>query len=196
MRSILRRRCETFISVFNPEGLHTLLTQTAPKEFRDTRTADVEEFYELYIELLFGESDEHEYDTCVRDDIQAPATATEEDQDLFAVTLMNRLLFIKFLETRDVLPNGFLRTLVRDYEDNAESIPERSTRRISPLFYDLFNTDEGERRPKLRTGRYADVPYLNGGLFRENVPNESQYNLVDRTLPTVIEDLIEGIGWR
>jgi len=184
---------ETFASVFNPEDLHTLLTQTAPKEFRDTRTADVEEFYELYIELLFGESDEHEYDTCLRDDIQAPPKATEEDQDLFAVTLMNRLLFIKFLETRDVLPDGFLRTLVRDYEDNAESIPGTLYEAyIKPLFYDLFNTDEGERRPKLRAGRYADVPYLNGGLFRENVPNESQYNLVDRTLPTVIEDLIEG----
>ncbi|OYR52637.1 hypothetical protein DJ73_10345 [Halorubrum sp. Ea1] len=184
---------ESFISVFEPGNLHTLLTQTAPKKFRDTRSANVEEFYELYIELLFGKSDEHEYDTCLRDDIKAPSTATEKEQDLFAVTLMNRLLFIKFLETRDVLPNGFLRTLVRDYEENTDSIPGTLYEAyIKPLFYDLFNTDEDERHPKLRAGRYADVPYLNGGLFRENVPDESQYNLVDRTLPIIIEDLIEG----
>jgi len=182
-----------FVSTFAPENLHTLLTQTAPKEFRDTRNANVEEFYELYIELLFGVSDEHDYDTCLRDDIVAPRGATDKEQDLFAVTLMNRLLFIKFLETRDVLPNGFLRTLVREYKGNADSIPGTLYETfIKPLFYDLFNTPENERHPKLRTGQYAEVPYLNGGLFRENIPNESQFNLVDRTLPAIINDLIEG----
>ena len=184
---------ETFISVFSPENLHTLLTQTAPKEFRDTRNANIEEFYELYIELLFGESDEYDYATSLRDDIVAPRGATEEEQDLFAVTLMNRLLFIKFLETRSVLPDGFLRTLVRDYEDSTDTIPGTLYETfIKPLFYDLFNTSESERHPKLRSGQYADVPYLNGGLFRENIPNEAQYNLLDRTLPIIIDDLIEG----
>lgn len=184
---------ESFISAFTPDNLHTLLTQTAPKEFRDTRNANVEEFYELYIELLFGESDEHDYDTNLRDDIVAPPGATGKEQDLFAVTLMNRLLFIKFLETRGILPNGFLRTLVRDYEENKDAIPGTLYETfIKPLFYDLFNTSHDERHPKLRTGQYADVPYLNGGLFRENIPNESQYNLLDRTLPTIIDDLVEG----
>jgi len=187
---------KSYISTFAPENLYTLLTQTAPKEFRDTRNANVEEFYELYIELLFGESDDHEYDTCLRDDIVSPPGATDKEQDLFAVTLMNRLLFVKFLETRlpsDVLPDGFLRSLVRDYESNSETIPGTLYETyIRPLFYDLFNTPEDERHPKLRTGQYADVPYLNGGLFRENIPNESQYNLLDRTLPTIIDDLIEG----
>lgn len=182
-----------FISTFAPENLHTLLTQKAPKEFRETRNANVEEFYELYIELLFGVSDDHEYDTCLRDDIIAPRGATDKEKDLFAVTLMNRLLFIKFLETREVLPNGFLRTLVREYEENSDSIPGTLYETfIKPLFYDLFNTPENERHPKHRTGQYADVPYLNGGLFRETIPNESQFNLLDRTLPTIIDDLIEG----
>jgi hypothetical protein len=180
-----------FVSTFTPDNLHTLLTQTAPKEFRDARNANVEEFYELYIELLFGESDEHDYDTCLRNDIVAPSGATDKEQDLFAVSLMNRLLFIKFLETRDVLSDGFLRTLVREY--NESSVPGTLYEAfVKPLFYDLFNTPQNERHPKLRTGRYADVPYLNGGLFRENIPNETEYNLLDRTLPTIIEDLIEG----
>ena len=184
---------ESYVDTFAPDNLHTLLTQTAPKEFRDTRDANIEEFYELYIELLFGESDEHDYDTCLRDDILSPSGATDKEQDLFAVTLMNRLLFIKFLETRGVLPDRFLRSLVREYEESKDIIPGTLYETfIKPLFYDLFNTPENERHPKLRTGQYADVPYLNGGLFRENVPGESQFNLLDRTLPTIIEDLIEG----
>jgi hypothetical protein len=32
---------------------------------------------------------------------------------------------------------------------------------------------------------------LNGGLFRENVENEGDYDVLDRTLPMVITDLIE-----
>jgi len=184
---------ERFVSVFEPDALHTLLTQTAPKEFRDTRNANIEAFYELYIELLFGESDEHDYDTCLRDDILPPNDALDKEQDLFAVTLMNRLLFIKFLETRDVIPDGFLRTLVRNYREHQDIIPGTFYEtHVKPLFYDLFNTPEQERHPNLRTGHYADVPYLNGGLFRENIRNESQYNLLDRTLPTIIDDLIEG----
>jgi hypothetical protein len=180
-------------SVFSPENLYTLLTQTAPKTFRETRNANVEEFYDLYIELLFGEGDEYEYDTSLRDDIIAPRGTTSKDEDIFAVTLMNRLLFIKFLETRAVLPDGFLRSLAEEYQDNQGTIPGTLYETfIKPLFYDLFNTPDEDRHPSLRTGQYADVPYLNGGLFRENVPDESQYNLLDRTLPAVIIDLIEG----
>lgn len=182
-----------YSSVFSPDELHTLLTQTAPKEFRDTRNANVEEFYELYIELLFGESDEHDYETSLRDDILPPRGATDKEQDLFAVTLMNRLLFIKFLETRGVLADGFLTELGRTYDENADEIPGTLYETfIKPLFYDLFNTPPDERHPNLRTSQYSDVPFLNGGLFRENIPNESQYNLLDRTLPTIIHDLIEG----
>jgi len=45
----------------------------------------------------------------------------------------------------------------------------------------------------LRKSEWAkSVPYLNGGLFRENVENESDYTVNDRILPTVVSDLIEG----
>jgi len=181
-----------FMSVFSPDELHIHLTQKLRRSSA-TRTANVQEFYELYIELLFGESAEHDYDTSLRDDIVAPDRATGTDKDLFAVTLMNRLLFVKFLETRGVLTDGFLRTIVRDYEANEDDIPGTLYEVfIKPLFYDLFNTAHDERHPKLRTGKYAEIPYLNGGLFRENVPNESKYNVLDRTLPKIIDDLIEG----
>jgi hypothetical protein len=51
--------------VFAPNALVKLFEQTAPKQLRDQRKRDVEAFYELYIELLFGESDEYDYKTCL-----------------------------------------------------------------------------------------------------------------------------------
>jgi hypothetical protein len=74
-----------------------LFERTAPKKLRDQRKRDVEAFYELYIELLFGESGEYDYDTCLRDDIIEPREASNKEHDIFTVMLMNRLLFIKFL---------------------------------------------------------------------------------------------------
>lgn len=184
---------EEFVSVFDHPRLETLLSQTAPKTLRDERKRDVEAFYELYIELLFGESDEYDYDTCLMDDIRSPPGATETDERLFGITLMNRLLFIKFLESRDILNEGFLRERVDHYERHENVLTGNLYEtQIKPLFYKLLNTEVDEREPKYRSGWFSNVPYLNGGLFRENVPNEFSYTVIDRILPTVISDLIEG----
>ena len=184
-----------FIDAFEPERLNVLLTQEAPLEFRDNRKKDVEAFYELYIELLFGKSEKYkdDYETCLRDDIVSPQEASKRDEDLFAVTLMNRLLFIKFLEEHEILSEGFLQNRVNSYLQNKSQFPGTLYGTIiKPLFYDLLNTAIDQRNPKHRSGAYADVPYLNGGLFRENVENEKEYDVLDRTLPEVITDLIEG----
>jgi len=184
---------EEFVSVFDHPRLETLLSQTAPKALRDERKRDVEAFYELYIELLFGESDEYDYDTCLMDDIRSPPGATETDERLFGITLMNRLLFIKFLESRDILNDGFLRERVDHYQRHENVLTGNLYEtQIKPLFYKLLNTEVDEREPKYRSGWFSNVPYLNGGLFRENVPNEFSYTVIDRILPTVISDLIEG----
>ncbi|WP_049935841.1 Eco57I restriction-modification methylase domain-containing protein [Haloplanus natans] len=182
-----------FVSTFDRPKFQTLLSQTAPKTLRDERKRDVEAFYELYIELLFGESDEYDYETCLMDDIRSPSGATEKDERLFGITLMNRLLFIKFLESRDILYDGFLRDRVDHYERHENVLAGNLYEtQIRPLFYKLLNTEVDDREPKYRRGWFDEVPYLNGGLFRENVPEESNYTVIDRILPTVISDLIEG----
>jgi hypothetical protein len=184
----------TFIDVFDRDAFEQLLSQDAPQRIRDQRKRDVDEFYELYIEYLFGESSKYDYETTLLDDIRSPPGANDRDERLFAITLMNRLLFIKFLETREILPNGFLRERVDHYK-NSDAPPLAGNlyeTQIRPLFYKLFNTPEDEREPKYRTDWFADVPYLNGGLFRENIENEAQYTVIDRILPEVIADLIEG----
>jgi len=107
------------------------VTQTAPQELRDNRQQDVEEFYELYIEYLFGESSEYDEATCLMDDIRAPDGASDHEQRKFAVTLMNRLLFIKFLEKKDVVPRGTLIDRVNAYEESGDQFAGTSTRHKS-----------------------------------------------------------------
>jgi hypothetical protein len=183
---------QEFVDVFAPDALIQLLEQTAPKELRDERKRDVDVFYELYIELLFGQSDEYDdaYNTCLREDIIEPPGATRKDCDVFAVTLVNRLLFIKFLEKRGVMDEGFLADRAEAYNDG---LPETLYETVfTPLFYDLLNTPLSERPDHQTQGWKGDVPYLNGGLFRANVDSERQYDVENHTLPMIIHDLIEG----
>ncbi|MFD1644018.1 Eco57I restriction-modification methylase domain-containing protein [Halohasta litorea] len=182
-----------FTDLFEHDAFEQFVTQTAPQELRDSRQQDVEEFYQLYIEYLFGESEEYDESTCLMDDIRAPDGATDHEQRRFAVTLMNRLLFIKFLEKKDVVPKGTLIDRVTAYEENGEQFAGNFYEtQIKPLFYDLFNRRRGERESKHQTGWFNDIPYLNGGLFRPNVDNEGNYRLEDRTLPDIIREVVEG----
>ena len=179
---------EAFALTFQPEHLVPLLTKTAPSEFRDQRKSDVDDFFEIYIEVLFGESDEHDYDTCLRNDTVAPNGASRKDKDVFAVTLVNRLMFIRFLEERGVLSEGFLSERVEDYSEGIPTTLYGTT--IKPLFYDLFNKPREQR--DLHGDWYDDVPYLNGGLFRQNLTQEDDYDVRNPSMVLVIDKLIEG----
>lgn len=179
---------EAFTLTFQPEHLVPLLTKTAPSNFRDRRQKDVDDFYEVYIEVLFGESDEHNFETCLRNDIEAPDEASAKDRDVFAATLVNRLLFIRFLEERGALSDGFLHERVEDYGDGIPITLYEST--IKPIFYELFNKDPDDR--ELTGDWYDEVPYLNGGLFRQNLKKEDQYDVANSSMVLVIDKLIEG----
>lgn len=191
-----------FSGIFAPQNLVPILRREAPREFRDTRERDVDNFYELYIELLFGESgnEEFDYDTHLLSEIVSPDGATEEDERLFAVTLVNRLLFIKFLEGESdkeesaVLPHGFLQKRVDDYGSEEDSpLPGTLYKAVvEPLFNDLMDTKKDERSEVHKGEWFDDVPYLNGGLFQPIVENEGKYDVQNWALRTVITDLVEA----
>jgi len=141
---------QKFTELFERDAFERFVTQTAPQELRDSRQRDVEEFYELYIEYLFGESSEYDEATCLMDDIRAPEGASDHEQRKFAVTLMNRLLFIKFLEKKDVVPPGTLIDRVNAYEDAGDQFAGNFYEtQIKPLFYDLFNRTRDDRESVL-----------------------------------------------
>lgn len=179
-----------FVEVFTPTALVELLLRKAPKQLRDERKSDVDAFYELYIELLFGESDKYDdkYSSNLRDDVMQPDDCPDKDADIFAVELVNRLLFIKFLENRGVLDDQFLLDRINAYN---EALPNTLYKTVfDPLFYELLNTPD--RSSYEEQGWQNRVPFLNGGLFRETVREERKYDVKNHTLETVITDLVEG----
>ena len=183
---------QKFVDVFAPTALVELLLRKAPKQLRDERKSDVDAFYELYIELLFGESEEYDdkYDSNLRNDIIQPNGYPDKDADVFAVELVNRLLFIKFLENRGVLDDRFLLDRINAYN---EGLPNTLYKTVfDPLFYELLNTPVSARPPHQQRGWQGNVPFLNGGLFRETVDDEREYDVENHTLKTVITDLVEG----
>lgn len=186
------------INNFDKPCLEDLVSTRAPKFLRDRRKRDVEEFYDLYIKLLFGQGDDEKYDTHLLNDIQSPRGADEKYERLFAVSLMNRLLFVKFLESNEIIPEGLLTERVNFYQDNNDQIAGTLySSQIKPIFYDLLNTDEDDRKKKHNSGWFEKVPYLNGGLFRANIGDnenfsEKDFDVDDNILPDIISDLIEG----
>lgn len=129
--------------------------------------AFVEDFYDLYIELLFAEGKQYNYDTHLLSDIVAPDGASGTDKRRFAVTLMNRLLFIKILETKGVVPEGLLSERLRTYEENSDAFMQGFYEaQLKPLFYKLLNTPKPERPSQLRGGWQDKIPYFVVGIFR------------------------------
>ena len=188
-----------FINNFDAPCLEDLVSTRAPKILRDNRKRDVEEFYDLYIQLLFGEgADDEKYDTHLLNDIRSPKGAGETDERLFAVSLMNRLLFVKFLESNDVIPEGLLTERVNFYQNNKEHISGTLySTQIKPIFYDLLDTKKPRPKNKHNKGWFDKVPYLNGGLFRPTIGrnkdfSEKDFDVDDNILPDIISDLIEG----
>lgn len=188
-------KAETFAETFERDAFDRLLTREAPKQIRREKRAGIEEFYDLYVQLLFGEgSENYDYETTLLDAIRAPATASEADERKFAIKLVNRLLFVKFLEDNGVLPENFLTERVEKYREarNVEQFTGGLYKsQLQPLFFSLFNTEKDDRIPKHRGGWFDEVEYLNGSLFAP-AEDERQYDVDDSMLVTVVTDLVEG----
>lgn len=186
---------EQFYDTFNRDSFNQLLTQEAPKQIRNKKQAGIEEFYDLYVQLLFGEgSQNYDYETTLIDTIKAPETASEADKRKFAIKLVNRLLFVKFLEDNEVMPEDFLADRVEKYQE-AQDVDQITgglyKSQLQPIFFSLFNTEKDDRIPKHEGGWFDDVEYLNGSLFAPS-DNEREYDVDDPMLITVVTDLVEG----
>jgi type I restriction-modification system DNA methylase subunit len=188
-------KAEQFYETFGRDNFNQLLTQEAPKQIRHRKQAGIEEFYDLYIQLLFGEgSRNYNYETTLIDTIKAPDNASEADKRKFAIKLVNRLLFVKFLEDNEVMPENFLTERVEKYQE-AQDIDQITgglyKSQLQPIFFSLFNTEKDDRIYKHKGGWFDDVEYLNGSLFAPS-DNEREYDVDDPMLITVVIDLIEG----
>ena len=79
-----------------------------------------------------------------------------ESRRIIAQVIMNRLIFIKFLESR-----GIINFPIIDYLDEQDEYSINQT--LSTLFFSVMNTPVDMREAV--HPRFKDIPYLNGGLF-------------------------------
>ncbi len=105
---------------------------------------------------------------------------------------MNRLIFIKFLEEHEIVPKNLLKNLLEKYKSAGTPGTIYETY-IKLLFYEVFNKSKDSRIPTIKNNAlYNQIPYLNGGLFREVIKNERNYNIENEGIELVIENLLEN----
>jgi hypothetical protein len=157
-----------------------------------------DEFYDDYIRYVFGivDDDERSARSLIGDGVVKPDAATEDDARLFAVELMNRLVFIKFLEDKSLVRPDLLQTLKETYESGiyGGTFYEEFLQR---LFYDVMNK-RPEKRPNTvqNIDLFSGVPYLNSGLFRPTIGgegdgfDEEDFDVRNSVLTSIV-DLLE-----
>jgi len=157
-----------------------------------------DEFYDDYIQVVFGvedDADDRRARSLIGEGIVPPDEADGDDVRLFAVDLMNRLIFIKFLEDKRIVRPDLLDVLTDTYEDGIYPQSLYKTF-LDPLFYDVFNEKPNDRDPQVADlDVYSEIPYLNGGLFRPELNgnstlDERDFDVRDSVLESII-DLLE-----
>ena len=102
-----------------------------------------------------------------------------DDLRMFTQTLMNRLLFVRFLERKGWLTfndrHDYLQALHAAGDVDGKSL-YRS--RLRPLFFDALAKLEADRPPGT-ADRIGDVPFLNGGLFEPTALDEEVVDVPD-----------------
>ncbi|MFA9503242.1 Eco57I restriction-modification methylase domain-containing protein [Natrinema sp. H-ect1] len=162
---------------------------------KQKQEAITDEFYDDYIKYVFGvveDEEERRERSLVGDGVDAPLDATGDDTRLFSVDLMNRLIFIKFLEDKHIVQPGLLSTLAETYDPSIHPQSLYKTY-FDPLFYEVLNKKSEDRSSQVEnTKLYDGIPYLNGGLFRpelgtENDVDEREFDVRDSVLESIIE---------
>ena len=131
---------ERFIRAFGFENFVAVASE-AKRKIDDSKSAATAEFYDQYVRRVFGVLEEGEDErttfSLVEDGITPPETANGDDERLFAVELMNRLIFVKFLEDRGLVPSDLLADLADTY--NPSTYPQSLYETLlEPLFFGVL----------------------------------------------------------
>lgn len=85
-----------------------------------------------------------------------------ENKKEFAIRLLGRVLFIKFLNKKSLVGNEIFQVLGNYYHEILE-----------PLFFEQLNTPKNERKEEFKNDK---IPFLNGGLFEPLGLDYYKYN--------------------
>lgn len=168
----------------------------ARRVIKEKKEEITDEFYDDYTRYVFGivSNEEETARSLVGDGVVVPEEATEDNARLFAVELMNRLVFIKFLEDKALVQPDLLSTLKDTYEGGMYPGSFYETF-CQPLFYDVMNNKPDDRPEQVQDiDLFDNIPYLNGGLFRPTISgdnfDEADFDVRNSVLFSII-DLLE-----
>ncbi|MCX6664431.1 MAG: type I restriction enzyme HsdR N-terminal domain-containing protein [Euryarchaeota archaeon] len=156
-----------------------------------------QKFYSEYMDFVLGidsktgSSSKRGYSLLTA--IKSP-DKNDDDIRMFAITFMNRIIFIKFLEDKGLVNKNLFKELWNNFSDIQKTIPTSFYKMfLEPLFFGVFNTPPKERLDAVKKIKlFEGIPYLNGGLFSRWIPKELEYDVEDDILKKIIIDFIEG----
>jgi hypothetical protein len=130
------------------------------------------EFYRgiaaLFTKLVGGKRQEGSKTSEYKPMLELPSTTDHKTMQEFAVRMIGRIVFCWFLKKKTTPNNeslvpGEILSLeaVKKYKNYYHTILEK-------LFFQVLNTPQEERRDEFKTGHFAGIPFLNGGLFEQH----------------------------
>ena len=138
---------------------------------RELKQEDIsKKFYKQYNEILNGKdsgSEESKKNSLV----WSITNIADEDRIEVAQRIINRLIFIKMLQAKDVIKKDIIQ-YVADFD------VEYRYFKLKQLFFNVMNTPKIERDSSIDP-EFKEIPYLNGGLFNKSEAelNNSEYSL-------------------
>nr|CBH37780.1 hypothetical protein BSM_12570 [uncultured archaeon] len=172
----------------NYEQIHEFLVGKEKVISPKTEEEISKKFYDWYNALLHGgryKDHENKQKTISEDDCLVNniiGVKDWADKEQIAQVVMNRLIFIKFLQSKGIIGEDILRYLSEVKEDLL-------TPKLRQLFFGCLDRPKDERFDI--DERFKDVPYLNGSLFvhteveRKNI----DYKVRAEILKTVLQFL-------
>ena len=109
---------------------------------------------------------------------------------LFAQVILNRIIFIYFLQAKHILPENYLKALFDRAVERGKNYYEDY---LKILFFQLLNSDDSKARSKCKE-EFGEVPYLNGGLFQPRDFEAVQITIENKAWKPVF-DLFDGYQW-
>lgn len=142
-------------------------------------------FYDWYNALLHGgKYKDHKGKTrnistndCLVENIQL--IREKGDKEQVAQSILNRLIFIKFLQSKDIIQQDIL-----DYLSGLDET--KLNNELRQLFFEVLNTEKAKRTDV--DLKFRDIPYLNGSLFvrTEIERNNPDYKIKAEILKEII----------
>ena len=142
-------------------------------------------FYDWYNALLHGgKYKDHKGKTrnistndCLVENIQLIREKSDKEQ--VAQSILNRLIFIKFLQSKNIIQKDVL-----DYLSELEE--SKLNNELRQLFFEVLNTEKSKRSDV--DVKFRDIPYLNGSLFvrTEIERNNPDYKIKAEILKEII----------